>query len=326
MNTTGDSNSQALDAALAWISRLRADSASEADRQAFALWLHESSTHRHAMDEAESLWGDLGSMLKAQALAIDPPRRRWIPSAVAVAATLLLAIGFWAPGFWTPDSDSPGAQQFRTAKGERLEVSLPDGSQALLNTDTVIRVTYSEAARRVELRRGQAWFSVRENSRQPFHVDAGKTRVTALGTAFDVYRGIGATEITVTEGVVRVSEMRRTGSRAPNAEILHRNQYLRAAPSGWEVEKATEESVHNQLAWREGRLVARGMPLQELIVQLERYHATTYLLGSPGLASLAVSGVFDLDQPQSILRAIEVSLDLEARQLDGKTVQLVKPQ
>ena len=51
---------QAHEAALAWIACLRADSVSEEDRQAFALWLGEHDSHAQAMDEALKLWDDLG--------------------------------------------------------------------------------------------------------------------------------------------------------------------------------------------------------------------------------------------------------------------------
>ncbi len=324
MKSIGNSVSQSDDAALAWLARLRSDVVSDSDHRDFALWLAESEANRKAMDAAELLWGEIGAILDAApadpVVVPMPATRRWIPAGVAAAASLLLAILFWP----TADQSAPG-QIYRTAKGERIDVVLPDGSHALLNTETVIRVSYDDDSRLVSLSSGQAWFSVEKDPGKPFHVDTGNTRVTALGTAFDVYRLDTGTEVTVTEGVVRVSEQGETGNRAPNAEILHIHQTLRATVQDWEVEQQSQREVEQQLAWREGQLVAEGMPLGELITELERYDATRYLIGSPGLASLTVSGVFELDQPRSILRALEVSLDLEVRQLNDSTIQLVKP-
>ena len=329
MDSSANSLARADDAALAWIARLRSDAVSDSDRQAFALWLAESDSNRKAMDAAEALWGELGAILDARPADAQPETgielsgfslRRWVPTAVAAAATLLLGILFW------PDAgQQPAGEIYRTAMGERMDVLLPDGSRALLNTATVVQVAYDEDTRLVSLRRGQAWFSVEKNPQKPFVVDAGNTRITALGTAFDVYRHSETTEVTVTEGVVRVGELGNTGARAANTELLHAHQTLRAAAQGWEVKQQSERDIEQQLAWREGRLVAVEMPLGELITQLGRYDSTRYLLGSPGLAALTVSGVFELDQPQAILRALEVSLKVEAREINDDTVQLVKP-
>ncbi|MFV8818986.1 FecR family protein [Haliea sp. E17] len=324
MNSTANRQDRAAEeAALAWIARLRSDTVSEADRRDFALWLAESDSHCQAMDAAEALWGELGIMLQAQPQQTRSffrvVQRSWIPAAVATAATLMLAVLFWTGG-----NEQPAGDIYRTAMGERADIELPDGSHALLNTETVIRVVYSDDQRYIDLQRGQAWFSVQKDKSKPFEVDAGNTRVTALGTAFDVYVRDTATEVTVTEGVVSVTELGAVANRAPRVELLHLHQSLQASPGEWDVSQQSELSVQQRLAWREGRLVADGIPLSDLIAQLQRYYPTTYLLGSPGLSTLTVSGVFDLEQPQSIVRALEVSLQLEARQLDEDTVQLVK--
>lgn len=48
-----------FESAIRWIARLRSDSASNADRQAFALWLAEDPARRGIMDRALDLWDDL---------------------------------------------------------------------------------------------------------------------------------------------------------------------------------------------------------------------------------------------------------------------------
>ncbi len=156
MNTTGEEHGHALDQALAWIARLRADTAAEADRQAFALWLAAAPSHPQAMDDALALWEELGD-----AVAVEPPpgtgsdtsrSRRWLfGSAAAIAASALLAL-FLGP----LAQHEPQAQIYTSALGERQEVALPDGSRALLNSNTRISVTYSDDQRQIVLRRGRA--------------------------------------------------------------------------------------------------------------------------------------------------------------------------
>ena len=43
------------------------------------------------------------------------------------------------------------------------------------------------------------------------------------------------------------------------------------------------------------------------------------------MARLTVSGVFNLDHPDSVLQAVERSLQLQVVRLDDSTVQLLKP-
>ena len=58
--------------------------------------------------------------------------------------------------------------------------------------------------------------------------------------------------------------------------------------------------------------------------ELERYHDTRILITDPRVAHLTVSGVFQLEQPDAILRALAVSHDLDVEQLDDNRVKLLK--
>ena len=322
MNPQGTTNDDARDAALGWVARLRSDVASEQDRQAFALWLAEDGRHREAMDQMLDLWEELGVVAvlpetDQPALPEAANHARWYAGAAAVAASVALAIALW------PTLDSaPEPLRYQTAHGEQRSIALPDTSTVVLNTDSSISVTYTDEQRHIALQRGEAWFQVKPSTQRPFHVDAGEARVTAIGTAFNIYLDGGATDVTVTEGVVQVQELGETGNRAPSTEILRVNQQLRASDDGWKVSPADDPG--SILAWQRGELVARELPLPELIRQLERYHATEILIVDPDLAVLTVSGVFDLKRPEAILSALELSLDLQVDRVDAATVRLLK--
>ncbi|MEH6586940.1 MAG: FecR domain-containing protein [Halioglobus sp.] len=323
MNTQGNEHSeQARNAALGWVARLRSDAVSAEDQQSFALWLGEHRSHTQAMDEALELWDDLGAIRHLSPADELPAQSanssRWLPAAMAAAACLVLAVFLW------PQLQSdPVSHQYRSALGERRTVDLPDGSLARLNTNSSIVVTYSQDQRHIDLQHGEAWFQVRPNKQRPFHVDAGETRVTAVGTAFNVYlNNSRSTDVTVTEGVVRVSELGKTGNRAPSTELLHVNQRLIAGIDGWEL--SSSDDFANQLAWQRGELVAEEMPLPELVAQLERYQQTRIIIADPNVARLTVSGVLQLDQPEATLSAIAVSLGLQVTPLSDTSVLLLK--
>lgn len=322
---SSDSFDRDCDSALGWIARLRSDIASDEDRQAFALWLAEDPGHRQAMDQMLDLWDDLGVVRHmpnldtvAQDFTTAANSPRYWPWAAALTATLVLGVLL----LWPTQQGGGGGELFETALGEQRSVELSDQSRVTLNTATRLRVSLEDDQRLITLLRGEAFFQVQPDPQRPFHVDTGSTRITVLGTAFNVYRERDATDITVTEGVVRVTELGDTGGRAPATEVLHLNQQLHADRRGLHAIATVDTGKHT--AWQRGELVAEQMPLPELVKQLQRYHPTRIFIVDPDVAALTVSGVFRLDNLEAILQALEVSLDLKATPLDDDSVQLLK--
>jgi transmembrane sensor len=302
--------------ALAWIARLRCDTAGESDHRNFALWLNANPEHRRAMDRMQELWGDLGAVAHLPSERLQPGRRQWLAGGLAAAAVLLVAIlvgprlALQAP-----------VEVYRTGLGERLLVELPDGSRVTLNTRTQVAVAFDDEQRHVTLTQGEAYFEVVTGHR-PFEVDAGTARVSVLGTAFNVYLQDQSSRVTVTEGVVRVTDRHNNASHAPAQTVLYPDQTVASTSDGLgRPEKISSAQVQ---AWRQGKLIADGMKLGELAEQLERYHARRILVADRDIASLAVSGVFQLDDPEATLHAVTHSLGLQLVELDKETVQLIR--
>ena len=309
------------DIALGWIARMRCESASIHDTEEFALWLSADSSHRIATDSMLDMWDDLGSV---QHLPFPTPyttpaanQRNWLAGAVVLAACLVLAIFLWPLSPVDPD-----ALEFRTAVGEHQSFELEDQSILTLNTDSKVAVIYGETLRHIELLRGEAYFEVSRDEGRPFEVDAGIAKVTALGTAFNIYRNDDAARITVIEGVVRVTELGTTGNRPAATEILYANQQLTANSSG--LNTAQSVDVEQLIAWQDGKLIADEMPLPELLAQLDRYWEKRVLILDTKVAALTISGVFLLDRPESVLHALKLSHGLEIVKLDSQTLQLLK--
>jgi transmembrane sensor len=324
MNARKQSNHEIdCDEALGWISLFRSTRASDEDRQNFALWLAGRPSRKHAMDKMLEFWEDLGavSALPFQPTLNQPAANssRWqLGGAIAmVAACLLVAVTLW------PFSSAPSASQIlQTSLGEQKVFELEDKSRITLNTASQVRVSYTEDQRYIVLIRGEAYFEVTPNESRPFHVDAGTARATVLGTAFNIYRSDNGAEITVTEGVVRVTELGSTGARSAQTDVLRANQQLTASQQGLAASHSVDTQAY--IAWRQGDLVADEMQLTELVRQLERYHDTRILISDPEVAALKISGVFRLDQPDALILALEKTLDLKSIQVDNNTLQLLK--
>jgi transmembrane sensor len=312
------------DTALAWIARFRSDFATDEDRKAFILWLSQSPAHKLAMDSMLDMWADLGCIKQLYSQSeITLPKRSannasWLSVGAASAACLALALVFWPNS--TQHSD---LLRFQTAVGEQRTVELEDNSTLILNTNSQVTVQYSSERRSLKLIGGEVYFTVAKDAARPFEVDAGSAKVTALGTAFNIRRQGEHTSIAVAEGVVRIAETAKTGTRPMSTEILHADQQLDAGPQG--LSAAAPADLQLKLAWQRGELVARDMSLSALTKEIERYHDVHIILTDARVASLTLSGVFAIADLDPILEAVQLTLGLEMVSIDANTLQLLKP-
>ena len=101
---------------------------------------------------------------------------------------------------------------FETDIGQQASYQLSDGTRITLNTNSELKVDYSQDRRRIYLLRGEAHFDVAKNPQRPFVVYAGEGMVWAVGTAFNVRYQHGSDansqdnyiDVTVTEGTIKV--------------------------------------------------------------------------------------------------------------------------
>ena len=116
---------------------------------------------------------------------------------LAIAAALLITIGASTWFYFQRGT-------YSTAIGEQRSLRLDDGSTIDLNSQSKVRVRFSEHRRAIELLEGQALFRVAKDKSRPFVVATDNTHVRAVGTEFDVYRKTSGTVVTVLEGRVAV--------------------------------------------------------------------------------------------------------------------------
>lgn len=97
-----------------------------------------------------------------------------------------------------------GQESFSTDLAERIEITLPDNSEVLLNADS--KVTFNEKKwgknREVNLE-GEAFFKVAKGKK--FTVATSQGNVTVLGTQFNVENRTDLFEVTCYEGLVSVT-------------------------------------------------------------------------------------------------------------------------
>ena len=134
-----------------------------------------------------------------------PTQMRRRPALIALAA--VCAFGFIlmaASVFLRPDL--PEYEVHMTSLGEQRTLALEDGSLIHLNTQSEVRIAYTDTERRVDLIKGEALFDIETEPERPFKVNAGDTVAEALGTVFNVRLLRDSAVVSVVEGKVRVDQ------------------------------------------------------------------------------------------------------------------------
>jgi transmembrane sensor len=316
-----------------WDSRLRSPACTEADRAAFTEWRDRHPDHAAAYDALQGAIGALHAAFDFSAelrsmrdRALEHrPTPRW-RMAAAIAAGVVLASGaLFLPAGVPPDRGlqvGAGASAFQTGVGERLTVTLADGSEVTLNTRSRVEVNYAAGRRDVKLVTGQAVFEVAKDRGRPFVVTAGSRRVTALGTVFEVRLDGEKVKVTMLEGKVAVEPTRPTVLQkivAPERELAAGEQLVASADSlGVSVSRTDAQAA---TSWRQGRVVFVDTPLTEAVAEMNRYSATPIIVGDASLSRYKVNGMFLTNQPLSFVGAVTAYYPVEARSgAQGATV------
>jgi transmembrane sensor len=235
------------------------------------------------------------------------PRRNGFATAVA-AAVLVAAV---ALGWRYYPTAEPMA--YRTAIGNVESMSLADGSEATLSSDSRIVVALSRRERHVDLQQGEAFFHAAKDPGRPFVVSAGGYRVVAVGTRFSVRRDGTDLRVVVTEGLVRLESAPGNGRDRP-VTLLPAGSIATTSPSGTLVRTGPVEQAEQYLSWRDGFLSFRDTPLSAAAAEFNRYNARKIVIGDPAVADMRVGGNFRWSNTEAFVRLLEQGFPVRAEQ------------
>jgi ferric-dicitrate binding protein FerR (iron transport regulator) len=252
-------------------------------------------------------------------------RPSWIRPArvglVAAAAVLLVAVAVRMTSVDTAPTSGTmalGSPEMRTGIGEQRTIDLADGSQVTLGAASTLRTAdgFGQSSREVFLE-GQAFLRVRHDSTRPFVVNAGGTRATDLGTAFEVraYPNEGV-RVAVTEGMVEV----RRDSGATDSRVLQPGDVAEVPTSGATVVKR-QQDVERLLGWTRGELVFDDATLSDVARDLERWFDIQVRIDDAALRARHLTANLRIgDSLDVILEVIESTLSGVRAERSGNVV------
>lgn len=312
--------------ALDWFSREQLGALAPHELRERDAWLASDPAHEREYQSLQQVWrvADHLPMDEMRAIMDRPAqetphftrRRMLIGSGVSLAA---LATGAWVSRpLWV--EASVFTQQIATAKGERRQIELPDGSRLDLNTDTELKIAFFETHRKVELLRGEALFDVQPDKSRPFAVEAGEAHVLVTGTQFNVRRDADCVTVAVREGAVQVSS--GPWWRREHA-MLSAGQIVRASRQS--LEPLPQEKVEAITAWQQGRIVFRDVPLSTVATELSRYLDKPLRVADSQIAKLRISGTLSIEEPSAVLEILpDIAPVLVVRQADGSALLMTR--
>ncbi|WP_380879409.1 transcriptional regulator [Sphingomonas sp. DBB INV C78] len=309
-----------------WAARLNQRQVDSQSIEDFYAWRREGA-NASAFEKVTHIWERSGQLAadseiaRALAGALDRPTvgerlTRWLSrpgTRPALAAALAIALAGVAALFLLA---MPTA--YETAVGEQRLVVLDDGSRIRINTDSRLEQRFTRHERRIAIDRGEAFFEVAHDAGRPFVVDAGESRVTALGTRFDVRRDAKSVQVLLAEGAVEVRDGLNLGS-LPIRLVPGDGLTLRAGRKAEAVRVDTAALT----SWTSGKIVLTDTPLAAAVAEVNRYAKARIELAAPGLADARVNGSFDIGDTDAFILAVTELMPLRAEPLPGGGKRLV---
>ena len=184
-------------------------------------------------------------------------------------------------------------------RGGEYFMILEDGTKVWLNAATRLKypVAFVGGIRKVLLE-GEAYFEVARDERHPFRVECEDSRITVLGTKFNVmaYKGQGNVVTTLVDGRVRVATGRDSLMLTPGEQAV-------SGTDGIDVKKV---DVSFYIAWTLGVFEFEEMSLGQITEQLGRWYDMTFVYDDPLLREITFTGAAERHRPLDVvLKMIE---------------------
>lgn len=320
------------------------------------LWINESKEHQLLFEEISNdiraglpfpwnfredtfaLWQKLmGKNLNTKTLTIS--LRKLYRVAAAIAIPLMLAgvlTGYLLSNGSLPKMKSDIYTEVYSSGGQKTKVTLPDGSQVWLNSNTTLRYpTLFDSKERNVYIDGEGFFDVTHKSNQPFIVStSSQLKIRVFGTSFNVmaYKDENVVEATLVNGKISIEGVQTKGKKTktffmePNETFRYIKKNVK--DSGEEEQLGETKSVSKKqiepaivlnkhvdvspiLAWRDGKLIFNNESFESLSTRLERWYNVKIYFDDRDVKRIKFTGVFEKENINQVLNYLKILTPFE---------------
>jgi|TARA_R110002012_G_scaffold114559_4_gene261346 transmembrane sensor len=328
-----------------WIARMERGELTASDKTELNAWLAISPEHEKQLKRLAQLWdkmSEIGQRSSHQQRTTEKEKKRSFfgqkfaelsyKTAAFAALVLAIPIIFYLQGSLENASKN---DQYFTKIGEQKSIILTDGSELLLNTNSIVEVNYTRKQRNITLFQGEANFDVAPDKSRPFTVKAGTGDVRALGTNFSVRLEGNSVNVLVSHGTVRVRANDNIDAthHANNPAHQDKNQVIVSAGNNVvfddieveSVEQESDKSIAKKLYWRKGFLSFDDEPLSDVVAELSRYTKLNIVIADKSIQAMKVGGFYPIDNLETVFTTLELNLGLNVKKMSGGYYYITNP-
>lgn len=229
--------------------------------------------------------------------------RRFTLSILRYAAVAAVLVSVWLfSDYYHTKRSTVEYTYIEVPKGQRVTLTLPDGSQAFLNSRSKLKFSnqFNHKNRKVELD-GEGFFSVQKNTEIPFIVSAGEYNVEVTGTQFNVfaYSESDLFETDLVNGSVFIYKS------SDESQKLYLSPEEKAYLADGQLHKTASRFIQTQRL-QDGIYSFESNSFQEIINKLSLWYDVRFEVRNPEIRSYVFSGKFrQSDSINQIMLAIK---------------------
>jgi len=211
-------------------------------------------------------------------------------------------------------------QTVKSRQGMVAEFSLPDGTKVWLNSGSELQfpVNFQSGVREVNLK-GEAFFEVAKNEKQPFRVNAKELNVDVLGTSFNVinYDDESQSEVILIEGKVSLSAevglaIKEFGTLQPGCKAVYTSEYQTISTQKIDPDK--------YIAWLDGNLVFQDDSMEDVVKRLGRWFNVEIVIEDTEINEYIYKATFRNENLKQVLDLLKLSAPIDYRIVESKAL------
>ncbi len=303
--------------AIDWLVLLGSGDACPADSAAFQQWRAQDPRHDAAAARLElslKLFDRLPADKRASSARLlqtkpHSEQRRHLLTGVLGVGLLALGSGLVLHRYQPVSGLLADAS---TGTAERQKITLPDGSELLLNARSTVDWEFKPNTRKIHLRAGEVIARVAPDAHRPFEIITTEGTIRAFDARFLVQQDSCSSLVSAMESSIQL--------QTHQGKELHLKAGNSARLTASEI-TLEPRAASSFGAWEDGFIELHDRPLAELVTALRAYRPGVLRI-SPAAAQLRITGSFSLDKSDQTLAVLPQVLPIEITYNTGYWVSI----
>ncbi|KAA6344213.1 hypothetical protein EZS27_008143 [termite gut metagenome] len=237
-----------------------------------------------------------------------------------IAAAILLPVLLLSTLYLYHENRTLAAEEMvvATGKGERANITLPDGTNVTLNSESSLRYspqTFNQSERCVKFE-GEAYFDVAKIVSLPYIIQTNDLRVEVLGTKFNLSarQNDAVVQLSLEEGYVSLLSL-----LSKEEKEVFANQQAVLNKSTGRITIISVADIKSNSSWKRGELIFGNAKLSDVLATLENnYNITITMPAHINRFSDLFTGMIPSNNLSEALEIIKLSYHLNYTLLENQ--------